>query len=169
MGNLESELLGDIFARLEEIIGEKAVKLLKNRIGESTNDVPKAVFEIATYMGETFGQRGANSVLRELGRAVAKDLMNAHSQSEWERIFKEGLKLLGFAEGVKRKGRRACICSCVFYPRFLSNIGLEAMQHPVCWIGLGFVEGFMRAFTGAKGVKFSERNLKENACWFEIL
>jgi hypothetical protein len=51
----------------------------------------------------------------------------------------------------------------------LAKEGLKPTQHPVCWIGWGFVEGFMKALTGAKGVKFAQRDFDKKQCWFEIV
>ena len=95
--------------------------------------------------------------------------MNEHPKEEWEDIFRQGLNIMGFAKGVKREGNRACICSCIFYPKFLKERGLKPIHHPVCWIGLGFVEGFMKAFTGAKGVRFLKRDFDKEQCWFELV
>jgi predicted hydrocarbon binding protein len=170
MSSLEKELLEDIYKHLEEIIGEKALKVFKREIENSeSTDVPAVVFKIAREMEKTLGKKGAYSILRELGRTVARDLMNSHPKEEWERVFREGLNIMGFAKGVKREPTRACICSCVFYPRFLEREGLKPTEHPVCWIGWGFVEGFMKAFTGAKGVRFVKRDFAKRECWFELV
>jgi len=170
MGTLSEEILENIYQLLEGIVGEKAIKLLKRRIAEKgLTEVSQIIFEAAQEMGELLGQRGAYATLREVGRSVARNLMNEHPKEEWEDIFRQGLNIMGFAKGVKREENRACICSCIFYPNFLKERGLKPIHHPVCWIGLGFVEGFMKAFTGAKGVRFLKRDFDKEQCWFELV
>ena len=169
-GGLSNEIVEDLFRILDSIVGSKAVSLLKRRIGEKGLTSPVDIaFEISTTLGEIFGEKGAFATLREIGRQVARDLMENHPREEWEQIFQKGLNLLGFAKGVERKGDLACICSCVFYPQYLQREGFEPIKHPVCWMGLGFVEGFMKAFTGAHGVRFKERDCEGNKCWFELV
>jgi predicted hydrocarbon binding protein len=168
MGTLSTEILEDLLKHLSSIVGDKAVNLLLKRI-ENRENLPQVVFAISEQIGEIFGQKGAYSVLRELGRTVARDLMANHPRGEWEEVFKKGLNLMGFAEGVEMRPDKACICSCVFYPQFLEGQNLKPTHHPVCWIGWGFVEGFMKALTGAKGVKFAERDFEKGQCWFQII
>jgi len=170
MSNLKNEILSEVYRHLSEIIGPKAVKLFKRRIEErKITSVPQIIFEVAGEIGGTYGTKGAYAVLRELGRTVARDLMNSHPKERWSEIFEQGLNIMGFAKGVERAGKRACICSCVFYPQFLEPQRLKPTEHPVCWIGWGFIEGFMKAFTGAKGVRFVERDFERQKCWFETV
>jgi len=170
MGTLTEELLEDIYKDLSQIVGPRAVNLLKRKIKEKgITNIPQIIFEIAGDMGQTFGTKGAYSVLRELGRTVARQLMEAHPKEEWEEVFEKGLNIMGFAKGVKKEPERACICSCIFYPNFLEKKNLKPTEHPVCWIGWGFIEGFMKAFTGAKGVKFEGRDFDRERCWFRII
>jgi len=170
MGTLTEELLEDIYKDLSQIIGQKAINFFKRKIEEKgITDVPTIIFEIAGEMGKTFGVKGAYSVLREVGRTVARQLMETHPKEEWEEIFEKGLNIMGFAKGVKKESERACICSCIFYPNFLEKKNLKPTEHPVCWIGWGFIEGFMKAFTGAKGVKFEGRDFDRKQCWFRII
>jgi len=168
MDNLSKEILDDILKHLSAIVGHRATELILKRI-ENYNDLPAVVFELANQLGDIFGSKGAYSVLRELGRTVARDLMENHPPEEWEEIFQNGLKIMGFAKGVKMDSDRACICSCVFYPQFLEKKNLQPTHHPVCWIGWGFVEGFMKALTGAKGVEFVNRDFEKEQCWFKIV
>ncbi len=169
MKTFTEELLESIYKDLSQIVGPKAVDLLKRRILEKgITDVPQIIFEIAGDMEQTFGTKGAYSVLRELGRTVARQLMEAHPKEEWKEVFEKGLNIMGFAKGVKKEPERACICSCIFYPNFLEKKNLKPTEHPVCWIGLGFIEGFMKAFTGATGVKFEGRDFEREQCWFRI-
>ncbi len=170
MGTLTEELLEEIYKHLSDIIGQRAVELFKRKISEKgITDVPRIIFEVAGEMEQTFGRRGAYATLRELGRTVARDLMKTHPKEEWEKIFEEGLNIMGFAKGVKKEPTRACICSCIFYPQFLSKEGFKPTEHPVCWIGWGFIEGFMKEFTGAAGVKFAGRDFEKEQCWFEVI
>ena len=170
MGTISEEILTDLYQILSGIIGERAVKVFQRKISEKgINDIPTIIFELASEMGQTFGNKGAFATLREVGRQVAKDLMEHHPKEEWEEIFEKGLNIMGFAKGVQKEPTRACICSCIFYPNFLEGRNLKPTEHPVCWIGWGFIEGFMKAFTNALGVKFVERDFDKQQCWFEII
>ena len=170
MRSFQQELIDDLFDVLESIVGPRAVKVIKKRIEEKhLSSPPEVAYEVATDLEELFGKKGAYATLREVGRHVAKVLMETHPKEEWETLFKEGLKIMGYAEGVKREWDKACICSCIFYPQFLQKEGLKPIEHPVCWMGLGFVEGFMKVFTGAHGVKFLERDYEKEQCWFELV
>ncbi|NPB05079.1 MAG: hypothetical protein GXO08_01715 [Aquificae bacterium] len=170
MGNLTEELLEDLYRRLADILGEKMVRLFKRKISQKQiTRVPQIIFAVAGEMEKTLGRMGAYASLRELGRSVARDLMAQHPKEEWEKIFEEGLAIMGFAKGVQREPNRACICSCIFYPQFLSKKGLQPTEHPVCWIGWGFIEGFMKEFTGATGVRFAGRDFENERCWFEVV
>ena len=170
MGQLSKEILEEIYTLIEGIIGEKSLRLLKRRIEEKgIKDVPRILFEVADEMGKLLGKRGAYATLREVGREVARNLMQKYPREEWERIFEEGLNIMGFAKGVKREGNRACICSCIFYPQFLEPRKLKPTEHPICWIGWGFIEGFMKEFTGALGVEWKERDYVREQCWFEVI
>ena len=170
MNPLTEELLEVIYKNLSQIVGDKALKLLRRKAEEEgENNIPKIIFEIAGEMEKLFGSKGAYSVLRELGRTVAHQLMEAYPKEKWQEIFEKGLNIMGFAKGVKKEPTRACICSCIFYPQFLGPKNLKPTEHPVCWIGWGFIEGFMKAFTGAAGVRFTERDYENQACWFEIV
>ena len=170
MADISQEILEDLYKILSDIVGEKAVNLFKKRIEKKgIKDVPTIIFEVAGEMENIFGTKGAFATLREVGRQIARDLMESHPKEEWEEIFERGLNIMGFAKGVKKEPTRACICSCIFYPNFLSKKNLKPTEHAVCWIGWGFIEGFMKAFTGALGVKFQERDHQNEACWFEII
>jgi len=167
---LSEEILENIYNLLEEIVGQKAIKLLKRRIEEKgITDVSRIIFEAAQEMGHLLGTKGAYATLREVGRSVARNLMSAHPKEEWDDIFRKGLNLMGFAKGVKREGNRACICSCIFYPQFLEKRNLKPTEHPICWIGWGFIEGFMKEFTGALGVQWKKRDYEREQCWFEVI
>lgn len=170
MGGISQEILEDLYSILSNIVGERAVNLFKRKIAEKgITDIPTIIYELAGEMGKTFGTRGAFATLREVGRQVARDLMEHHPREEWGKVFEEGLNIMGFAKGVKKEPTRACICSCIFYPNFLQKEGLKPTEHPVCWIGWGFIEGFMKAFTNALGVRFKERDFERQQCWFEII
>ena len=170
MLNISQEIIDDLLQVLDSIVGPKAVNVIKRRIEEKGLKTPQEIaYEVAKDLEEIFGTKGAFATLREVGRQVARDLMKNHPKEEWEEVFQKGLNVMGYAKGVKREGDRACICSCVFYPQFLEKEGIEPIKHPVCWMGLGFVEGFMKAFTGANGVRFKERDFSNEACWFELV
>ena len=168
--NISQEIIEDLFEVLKSIVGKMAVDTIRRRVEEKGLNSPVDIaFEVAADLERVFGTKGAFATLREVGRHVAKDLMEKHPKEEWEEVFEKALNVMGYAKGIKKEGDLACICSCVFYPRFLERGGFKPVEHPVCWMGLGFVEGFMKAFTGAHGVRFKGRDYEKEQCWFELV
>ena len=167
---ISQEVLDEIYEILRKLVGQGNVDIFKRLEEEKgTENIAQVIFELADEMGKLFGPRGAYATMRQVGRQIAQNLMKKYPKEEWERIFKETLNTMGFAEEITRDGNKACICSCRFYPQFLESCGLRPTEHPVCWIGLGFVEGFMKAFTDAMGVRFKNRDYENSQCWFEIV
>jgi predicted hydrocarbon binding protein len=170
MKDISQEVLEDIYRLLGDLVGQGNVDIFKRIIEEKgTQDIAQIIFEIADEMGKIFGPRGAYATLRQIGRQIAQDLMKAHPKEEWEKIFKEALAVMGFAKEVVREGNKAYVYSCRFYPQFLEPKGLKPTEHPVCWIGLGFIEGFMNVFNRVKGIRFAGRDFEKQQCWFEII
>jgi len=162
----EEEVLKELLELSEVVLGQKAVSMLKRRIEEKNlSRLSEIVFELAQKVQDIFGEKGSHAVMRQIGREVAKRLSKQHPPEDWEQIFRIGLRIMGFAEGIGDQDGFVYVRSCVFYPNFLEPRGLSPLQHCVCYGGVGFIEGFLNLLEGKKGVEWVKR--EENKCFFK--
>ncbi len=166
-GEINKEVIQLLIALMENILGKKAVSvILKNC--EDQNDGKRLVYRFAEETQNLLGDKGSFAAMRQLGREIAKKLMEEHPEEEWNDILVRALNDLGFAKQVKREEGRAFICDCVFYP-ILEENQLKPITHAVCWAGWGFIEGFMKALEGVKGIKWVSRDYEHRSCQFDFL
>lgn len=168
---ISSEIVGDILSIVSDIIGKNGVEVIVNRLNHKTDDVKEVIFNVAQNIQEIYGINGGYAVFRQVGRSVAKMLMEAHAADEWELVMYTSLNIMGFADSIDRlSDDSACICNCVFYPEFLQPKGVEPIQHAICWIELGFIEGFAKVLNdGVVGVVFKKRDYENSRCIFEFV
>jgi len=164
---VSKQVLENFYRMLSSLVGDKFIELLKRKEKQNnTSDIPKIMFEMAGEVANLLGAKGSFAIFREIGREIAYGLMKTHPKEQWDYIFNQGLQ--AFIKGIHRKKDSACIYSCVFYPNFLEK-NLQPLQHPICWICCGFVEGFMKVFNNAKGAKFIGRDTQKELCCFKAL
>lgn len=132
------------------------------------NDGREIVYKFAGSMEDTLGKNGAFATLRQVGRDLAQKLMDENPEKEWKNLFNNALREFGFAQQIKQIDNAAFICNCVFYD-ILQNNNLEPTQHPVCWTGWGFIEGFMKEFEGIQRIKWSSRDIANKRCQFDFI
>ncbi|MEZ0323629.1 MAG: hypothetical protein ABWJ98_04890 [Hydrogenothermaceae bacterium] len=114
-----------------------------------------------------FGQKGGYAIIRQLGREVAKVLMQNHPKEEWESLLEKSLNTFGFAYKIERNQNEAYICNCVFYEGVLKPRNLRPVEHCVCWCGWGFIEAFVKGLEeGVKGIQWVERDYENKKCRF---
>lgn len=142
--------------------------LLRELKIENPEDGREIVYKFAGTIEETLGKNGAFATLKQVGRDLAKKIMAENPESEWDNLFQNGLREFGFAREIKKEKDKAFICSCVFY-EVLQQDGLQPTQHPVCWTGWGFIEGFMKVFEGVQRVKWHSRDVENNRCQFDFI
>ena len=106
--------------------------------------------------------------MRQLGRDLAKSLMEKYPRDKWQSILENALREFGFAQKIELEENNACICKCVFY-ELLQLEGFNPTEHAVCWCGWGFIEGFVREMKGVKGIEWKERDIKEEKCRFKFI
>ncbi len=135
---------------------------------ENPNDGREIVYKFAESIENTLGKNGAFATLRQVGRDLANKIMDENPESEWKFLFENALREFGFAQMVKQETNKAFICNCVFYD-ILQNDNLEPTQHPVCWTGWGFIEGFMKEFEGIQRIKWSHRDVENRRCQFDFI
>ncbi len=167
MKEITQETVNTLLELFKKTVGDKGVKLLMNRISKDLSG-KELVYEIASTTMEIYGTKGSYAVVRQLGRELAKSLMEKYPKEMWQNILENALREFGFAQKIELGEDNACICSCVFYD-ILQNNGLKPTQHAVCWCGWGFIEGFVREMEGVRGIEWKSRNVKEEKCIFEFV
>jgi len=135
---------------------------------ENENDGREIVYKFAGSMEDTLGRNGAFATLRQVGRDLAQKLMDENPKDEWKTLFVDGLRQFGFAQMIEEESDHAFICNCVFYDILQQN-NLEPTQHPVCWTGWGFIEGFIKEFEGVQRIKWSSRDIENRRCKFDFI
>jgi predicted hydrocarbon binding protein len=172
-GETNQEVINTLINLTKAIIGEKVVDNImksvmeKNKENTTGKDI---VFAFADEVQNLFGQSGGYAIIRQLGREVAKSLMEKHPREEWEDLLEKYSNALGFAYKIERNSNEAYVHNCVFYEENLKPRGLGPIEHSVCWCELGFIEGFIRELElGVKGVKWEERDYENKKCKFVFL
>ncbi|ACD67209.1 MAG TPA: hypothetical protein DEA57_05085 [Sulfurihydrogenibium sp.] len=172
-GEINQEVIDTFIDLTKCIIGENAVNNVlrlaneKNKENCTGRDI---VFAFADEVQNMFGQKGGYAIIRQLGREVAKSLMEKHPKEEWEDLLEKSLNAFGFAYKIERNSNEAYICNCVFYEGALKPRGLGPIEHSVCWYAWGFIEGFVRELeTGVKSVKWEDRDYENQKCKFVFL
>ncbi len=166
-GEITEEVINLLVSLMKNVLGENAVNvILKNC--QDPKDGRRLVYRFAQETQNLLGDNGSFAAMRQLGRELAKKLMEEHPREEWEEILRTALNNLGFAKQIKREEDKAFICDCVFYPLLEEN-GLKPISHAVCWAGWGFIEGFMKEIEGVKGIKWSKRDYEHRSCQFDFI
>lgn len=169
-GEINKEVIDTLISLTKNILGEKAVKQILSEVSKKTSENTSGrdiVFAFADEVQNMFGQKGGYAVIRQLGREVAKVLMQNHPKEEWESLLEKSLNTFGFAYKIERNHNEAYICNCVFYEGVLKPRNLGPIEHCVCWCGWGFIEGFVRGLEeGVKGIQWVERDYENQKCRF---
>jgi predicted hydrocarbon binding protein len=172
-GEINQEVINTLIDLTKAIIGEKAVNNIVKSVNEKNKENTTGediVFAFADEIQNLFGQHGGYAIIRELGREVAKSLMEKYPREEWEDLLKKSLNIFGFAYKIERNSNEAYIYNCVFYEGALKPRGLGPIEHSVCWFSWGFIEGFARELeTRVKSVKWEERDYENQKCKFVFL
>ncbi len=168
-GTIDAEVVSTITKLMAEVLGARAIDVITRRCAEKGGN-PSGRELILEFAGETqtiLGSKGAFATLRQVGRDLAKSIMADHPRQDWETMLEKGLNDLGFAEKIEKQAGCAFICRCVFYD-ILQQRGLEPVEHAVCWAGWGFIEGFMKALRGVKGIEWARRDVTAEKCEFRF-
>lgn len=170
---ISQEVVDNLLSITKNILGEHGVELLLNKVNSKREEGfngKELVFMIGEEIQSIYGKNGGFAVFRQIGREVAKSLMEEKSRDEWEEIFLIALKFLGFAEGIQKFEEEVCICNCIFFPNFLEPSNIKPIEHAVCWGGLGFIEGFARELDrGVREVRWKDRDFQKNRCVFSFV
>ncbi|MDY6993892.1 MAG: hypothetical protein SVR94_14995 [Pseudomonadota bacterium] len=164
--HLPIDLVDVMTVLMEDILGTPTVKMILNRCQCNQRVLPQElVYTLAQETQKLLGNKGAYASLRQVGRSLAKNLIKQAPPEEWSRLFEQSLNDFGYAQRVEKKTDRAFICQCVFYER-LTQEQLQPIQHAVCWIGWGFIEGFMKTLEHIRSVEWAGRDIAHQRCEF---
>ena len=131
-------------------------------------DGKKVVFQYASAIESKLGKQKSFSTLRQVGKSLAKQLMQKNSKDKWEYLLQYSLRKFGFAQKVQKDEKSAFICNCVFYD-MLQKEGLDPTEHSVCWAGWGLIEGFVMEFEDVLSIKWSYRDIENSRCKFDFV
>lgn len=168
-GEITQEVINILIELMKNVIGENGVGVILKHINiEENASGRKIVYAFAESATKILGKQGAFATLRQVGRELAKVMMSKHAKEDWEFVLRTALNDLGFAQKIDMESEEAYICNCVFYS-ILEKNNMKPIEHSVCWAGWGFIEGFMKALEGVKGIKWSSRDVLENRCKFDYI
>lgn len=172
-GEINKEVIDTLISLTKNILGEKAVNQILSEVSKKSSENASGrdiVFAFADEVQNMFGQKGGYAIIRQLGREVAKVLMQNHPKEEWESLLEKSLNTFGFAYKIERNKNDAYICNCVFYEGVLKPRNFGPVEHCVCWCGWGFIEGFVRGLEeGVRGIQWVERDYENQKCRFVFI
>lgn len=169
IANISEEVIGVLVDLARGVIGMNVGSVILREMKiENEKDGREIVYKFAASIENTLGKNGAFATLKQVGRDLAEKLMAENEENEWEGLFHNALREFGFAQMVKKEEGAAFICNCVFYD-ILKADGLAPTEHPVCWTGWGFIEGFMKVFEGVQRIKWTGRDIEAKRCKFDFI
>ncbi len=159
----------NFFQILEGLIGKRGTSIVMREVAQLQNPHPsEIIFTAVNALLKLLGNHGANAIVREIGREVAQRMMKKHPPEKWWELCKSALVEAGYAKDIKLlEDGTVCVGECAFHPNILKPQGLDAAQHPICWIASGFIEEFIRRIKRVKGLRFKRR--EENCCRLQLL
>ncbi len=167
-GEINQDVVNTLVELMRKTIGEGGISVILKRLGEHGELSGRAlVIACAEEMELLFGAQGAYAILRQVGRELSDRLAAMAPKEEYQEILAGSLNNLGFAQGIEVADNHANICNCVFYDQIIER-NRSPIEHPVCWAGWGFIEGFMNKINGTHHVEWAGRDIKANACRFNF-
>lgn len=168
-GNISKEVTDILIELMKNIIGTKTVTLILTKLeAEEKAKGKDIIYAFAESTANILSKKASFSILRQVGRDLAASIISTHDSCEWEKALQETLNHLGFAQKIIKDDDKAFICDCVFYNMLQKN-NLNPTEHPVCWTGWGFIEGFMRELKNVKSIQWVNRDLKNKRCQFDYI
>lgn len=148
------------------VVGFDISKSYTEKLNLSLNDKGKEiVFKYASFIEDSIGKTEAFSTLREVGKNLAIKLMKDNYKEEKEVLLERSLKELGFAQSIAKEPNNIFICNCVFYDILQIN-GIDPIEHAVCWVGWGFIEGFLKEMQNVNSITWKSRDIENERCNF---
>lgn len=168
-GEITQEVITVLVDLMRNVIGTNAVDIILKKIEVEEEAKGRfIVFAFAESSTNLLGKKGAFATLRQVGRELAKVMMQKHQRDEWEMVLETALNDFGFAQKIEADMQNAFICNCVFYD-ILKSKSLNPIEHSVCWAGWGFIEGFMRELKQIRGIQWMNRDIENKRCQFDYI
>jgi uncharacterized protein YbcI len=168
-GEINQEVINTIAELMQDVIGKKSVEVLSKRCIQNEAVSGKAfAYAFAEEAQNILGQKGGCITLKQVGRNLAKKLMQQYPQEKWDKILKCAVNDFGFASHIETQCDTASICNCVFYETLESN-NLQATEHAICWLGWGLIEEFLKPLKNVKRIKWVNRDIEMKRCEFQYL
>ena len=168
-GEITQEVVNTLIELMTDVIGKNAVAIVLRQFPPGEQPPGRElVFRFAEETEKLLGTSGAYAVLRQVGRDLAKRVSSTLPREQWQEALEKSLNNFGFADSIKKGDDHANICNCVFYP-ILEEKDRSPVDHPVCWAGWGFIEGFVKLMEGVKGIKWVGRDYEKKFCRFDYL
>jgi len=166
VGEISQEVVLTLVELMTKTIGPSAMSVVLKRLDNDDSLEGQAlVMACAEEVENVFGSQGAYAILRQVGRDLSNQLAEGVAEQEYRSILTGALNSMGFAKGIDLFEGHANICSCVFYDK-IKQVNRSPIDHPVCWAGWGFIEGFMKKINGTHHVQWEGRD--EKACRFKF-
>lgn len=168
-GEITQEVVETLVSFMAQVIGQSVVDIVLRQL--PADEQPSGrdlVYRLAEETDKLLGSTGAYAVLRQIGRDLAKQVASTLPKDQWHQALEQSLNNFGFADRIEKCDGHSNICNCAFY-EILEGKNLVSNKHPVCWLGWGFIEGFMKLMEGVKGIKWVRRDLERKACKFDYI
>jgi len=168
-GDVKQDVIDTFVTLTEGIIGKNATNLVVNKCKANGSDSGKdLIFALTDQIQMILGDKGAFAVIRQVGRDIAKMIINETDEENLIAAMESNLALFGFADGIECGKECSHICNCVFYDRLVEN-NIAPIEHAVCWCGLGFIEAFSRKIEGVKSIEWVSRDIEAKKCKFNYI
>ncbi len=102
-GQINKEVVDTLVKLMESVIGKRSVEIILRKLNNRENLRGKDL--IYTFAEETqnlLGDKGGYATLRQVGRDLAKSLMDKYPQDKWEFILETALNDFGFARKIEK-------------------------------------------------------------------
>lgn len=166
---ISTEIISILVNLAKGVIGNNVggVILREMEINDFTN-AKEIIYKFSSTVENIIGKNGAFATLRQIGRDLATKILEENPKHEWSLLFNNAMNEFGFANMIKHRDGSTFMCNCVFY-NVLQKEGLEPTEHPVCWAGWGFVEGFMKEFENIQRIIWVGRDNDAKICKFDFI
>jgi len=150
---------------LSQVVGEATVQMALNSLIEKGGSAgSELIMDLSEEIELLFGSDGAYAILRQVGRQFAEIASKGKNANAYE--VSSAINALGIAREVELTPEHACVMNCVFHKQII-NRDREAVDHPVCWIDRGVLEGYLNNSDGSQQIHWSSRDNKQGSCNFE--
>ena len=124
---------------------------------------------VGTGVRRMVGVRGAQAIFRQVGRDMSKELVYDSrspnvSPEEAKRVAAQAMLGLNVFQDVQFMGGQARLCHCML-GEILERMEETPGEHPLCFLGLGFIEGTVQNLSGQRiHARLEHRDSAQGVC-----